>query len=50
MKKPIVAILITLGAFGSGFVAACSDADDGPVEEAGEEVDDAADEVEDEMD
>lgn len=46
MKKPIIAILLGLGAFG---LAACED-NDGPVEEFGEEVDDAADDVEDELD
>tara|TARA_R100000365_G_C2748118_1_gene78926 strand:+ start:2106 stop:2246 length:141 start_codon:yes stop_codon:yes gene_type:complete len=45
MKKPIIAILLGLGAFG---LAAC-DTNDGPAEEMGEEIDDAADEVEDEM-
>ena len=44
MKKPLIAILFGLGALG---LAAC-DTNDGPVEEFGEEVDEAADEVEDE--
>ncbi|KCZ55884.1 hypothetical protein HY29_09775 [Hyphomonas beringensis] len=46
MKKPIIAILLGLGAFG---LAAC-DSNDGPAEELGEEVDDAADDVQDELD
>ena len=46
MKKPIIAILLGLGAFG---LAAC-DTNDGPVEEFGEEVDDAADDAEDAVD
>lgn len=45
MKKPIIAILMGLGAFG---LAAC-DTNDGPVEEMGEEIDEAADEVEEEV-
>lgn len=45
MKKQIAALLFGLGVFG---LAACED--DGPVEETGEEIDDAADDVEDEID
>ena len=44
MKKPLIAILFGLGAFG---LAAC-DTNEGPAEELGEEIDDAADELEDE--
>ena len=44
MKKPLIAILFGLGAFG---LAAC-DTNEGPAEELGEEFDDAADEIEDE--
>mgnify|MGYP003120862035 FL=1 len=46
MKKPIIAILLGLGTFG---LSAC-DTNDGPAEELGEELDDAADDVEDELD
>lgn len=46
MKKPVIAILLSLGVFG---LAAC-DTNDGPAEEFGEEVDDAADDLEDETD
>ena len=44
IKKPIVAFLFATAALTT--VAAC-DSNDGPMEEAGEELDDAADEVED---
>lgn len=47
MKKSLVAILVAMGAI-SG-VAACED-NDGPMEEAGEELDEAADDVEDSVD
>jgi predicted small secreted protein len=46
MKKPLIAILLGLGAFG---LAAC-DTNEGPAEEFGEEIDDAADELEDATD
>ncbi|MEQ8559112.1 MAG: hypothetical protein RIB03_12410 [Henriciella sp.] len=49
MKKSMLALLFAIGAAGTGTLAAC-DANDGPVEEAGEEVDEAADEVEEEVD
>ncbi len=47
MKKTFLALLIGMGAI-SGAVA-CAD-NDGPAEEAGEEIDEAADEVEDSVD
>lgn len=47
MKKSLVAILVAMGAIGG--VAACED-NDGPAEEAGEELDEAADDVEDSVD
>lgn len=46
MKKYILATLIGLGAFG---ITAC-DTNEGPVEEAAEDIDEAVEEVEDEMD
>jgi predicted small secreted protein len=46
MKKAMIALFLSLGAAG---ISAC-DTNDGPVEEAGEEIDDAADEIEDEVD
>ena len=49
MKKSMLALLFAIGAAGTGTLAACGDANDGPVEEAGEEIDEAADEVEDEV-
>lgn len=48
MKKTFLALLMGMGAI-SGVVA-CADANDGPVEEAGEEIDEAADDIEDEVD
>lgn len=47
MKKSLVALLVAMGAIGG--VAACED-NDGPMEEAGEELDEAADDVEDSVD
>lgn len=44
MKKTIIALLFGLGAMGT--LAAC-DSNDGPLEEAGEELDEAAEDVED---
>lgn len=44
MKKTLIALLISFGALGA--VAAC-DANEGPMEEAGEEIDDAVDEIDD---
>lgn len=46
MKKAMIALFLSLGAAG---ISAC-DTNDGPVEEAGEEIDEAADEIEDEVD
>lgn len=43
MKRQILAVLVGLGALGG--VAACEDASDGPMEEAGEDLDDAVDEL-----
>ena len=52
LRMPVQADLqpVAIGAAGTGTLAACGDANDGPVEEAGEEVDEAVDEVEDEVD
>lgn len=50
MKKSLVALMFAMGAAGTTMLAACEDANDGPVEEAGEEIDEAADEVEDAVD
>jgi hypothetical protein len=47
MKKTFLALLIGMGAIGG--VVACAD-NDGPMEEAGEEMDEAADDVEDAVD
>lgn len=47
MKKTIIALLFGLGAMGT--LAAC-DSNDGPLEEAGEELDEAADDVKDAVD
>lgn len=44
MKKQIMAVLVALGALGG--VAACEDPSDGPLEDAGEELDEAVDELE----
>lgn len=44
MKKTITALLVAAGAFGT--LAAC-DSNDGPAEEIGEDIDDAAEEIED---
>ena len=46
MKKAMIALFLSLGAAG---ISAC-DTNDGPVEEAGEEIDEAADDIEDEVD
>lgn len=45
MKKAMIALFLGLGAAG---ISAC-DTDDGPIEEAGEEIDDTVDEIEDEV-
>ena len=50
MKKTMLAMLFAMGAVGTGTLAACGDANDGPVEEAGEDIDEAVDEVEDQVD
>ncbi|MEM5516873.1 hypothetical protein WNY37_07915 [Henriciella sp. AS95] len=49
MKKPLLALLFAFGAAGTSMIAAC-DSNDGPAEEAGEEIDEAADDVEDAVD
>ena len=45
----MLALLLAIGAAGTTTLAAC-DTNDGPVEEAGENIDEAADDVEDEVD
>lgn len=49
MKKPLIALLFAIGAAGTSTLAAC-DSNDGPLEEAGENMDEAADDVEDAVD
>lgn len=49
MKKSLLALLFAMGAAGTTTLAAC-DSNDGPIEEAGEELDEAADDVEDSVD
>jgi len=49
MKKPLLALLFAMGAVGTSALAAC-DSNDGPLEEAGEDMDEAADDVEDSVD
>lgn len=49
MKKPLIALLIAMGAAGTFTVAGCED-DDNAIEEAGDEMEEAADEVEEETD
>lgn len=49
MKKPMIALLIAMGAAGTFTVAGCED-DDNAIEEAGDELEEAGDEVEDEVD